>query len=178
LVWSIFDDKTETQPGGWTNTECRCIPKDKGATTLGKIRWLAKLNGYRQWYHRTWKDQDKEQERTNDTITNYGTRKDQCTEDITWWLQECLRKADRWHHTPSIVVTMDIRTSFDLTKHKTLHQANEARGMSTTAKLTTMKDHHNKTAAMTLNGDITTHPFDYIRDGWQGRTRTPTNSTL
>ena len=104
----------EESPETWEETEYGAIPKDEKTETMAGSRWIAKINLFRQWYLRSWRDRLDTGWVRN--VNTYGFQPGHNTSDITGMIREILRLAAKFGY-PIIIISADVLAAFDNMLH-------------------------------------------------------------
>ena len=165
---NIFHEEEEN-PEKWEMTEYGAIPKDANTETMQGSRWIAKINHFRQWYIRSWRDRLDTGRVKN--VNTYGFQPGHNTKDITGMIREMLRLAAKWGY-PLIVISADILTAFDRMIHEVIDESLAYSNVDIDTRIAVMNDYRQKKARIRINGAGTTWSFRISKAGYQGGAKT------
>ena len=130
LFHQLYLDPTLSHPEQWTNVDFKGIPKTRETDKLDKLRWIAGINVFRQWYSRVWGKSliPRSLPPYFRRVRTYGFTPGFAPDDVVDFVVEGIRKAARWNMKQLLVITLDIKTAFDAMKHNTIHASNKRLG--------------------------------------------------
>ena len=157
-------------PEQWKNVDFKGIPKTRDTDRFAKLRWIAGINTYRQWYNRIWGRSiiPTNLNTHHRRVRSYGFKRSFTPDDVADFVVEAISKAARWHKGELLVITLDIQTALDAMEHDTIQDSNDQLQVPPLTKIACIEDLQHETATITLTQDGTSKPFPGTTGGWQG----------